>query len=646
MASPRATATRSSPIRSRSTARRCAGWATRSVDLLVRRIDELGAGPVLRTATRDELEARIDEPAPEGRGDFDDLLARLDRDVLPFVGHFDHPRFFGYIPGAGTWPAALGDLIAAATNIDSGRLAGVFRSEPARADRPRLVPRVDRLPARVRGRARVRRIGGEPDGDRLRTGGDRRPDVAADRRLRQRPDPLVASPAPRAISGSAPTSSGSSPTDDRFRIRVDDLAAAIDADAAAGRLPFLVIANAGTTNTGAVDDLPALARLCRERGIWLHVDGAYGAFAVLTERGRAALAGSRAGRLGDARPAQVAGDAVRGRLPDGPRRRDARAGLRPPPGVPAGAFRRPAGRELRRPRAAADPGEPGDQGLAGDRDVRPRGVPRDDRSLAGPGRRRPAPDRGATTGSSSSARRRSGILTFRRRAIPGETAEETDRRNEAIVTALAAAGDVLLTSTLIDGRYAIRLCVLNHTSGPGDVAYALDRVAVARAAGADAATARPAPAGAGRAPGRPDGRSRRGRRCRRRRAPGDRAVRVRHRRPGRRGSSRRAGGSATRSASRSRSAGRWPGRSTSSAGPPRRSGSAIARSTPSARATTSARSRRWTGAATSATPGRPPCRDRADRAARVAGRALRELMARPGRGPGDPAVAQERLASR
>lgn len=85
----------------RETMRRM-GYA--AVDLLVRRIDELAAGPVLRTATRAELEARIDEPAPEEPRGFDELLARLDRDVLPFVGHFDHPRFFGYIPGAERGP--------------------------------------------------------------------------------------------------------------------------------------------------------------------------------------------------------------------------------------------------------------------------------------------------------------------------------------------------------------------------------------------------------------------------------------------------------------------------------------------------------------------------------------------------------------
>jgi aromatic-L-amino-acid/L-tryptophan decarboxylase len=62
-------------------------------------------------------------------------------------------------------------------------------------------------------------------------------------------------------------------------------------DRAAGLEPFLVVANAGTTSTGAVDPLNALADLCAEQQLWLHVDAAYGGFAVLTERGRAALAG-------------------------------------------------------------------------------------------------------------------------------------------------------------------------------------------------------------------------------------------------------------------------------------------------------------------------------------------------------------------
>ena len=80
------------------------------------------------------------------------------------------------------------------------------------------------------------------------------------------------------------------PVDREFRMRVDVLEKAVAADRADRKLPLAVCANAGTTNTGAVDRLDDLADLCAG-SLWLHVDAAYGAFAALTERGRAALAG-------------------------------------------------------------------------------------------------------------------------------------------------------------------------------------------------------------------------------------------------------------------------------------------------------------------------------------------------------------------
>lgn len=71
------------------------------------------------------------------------------------------------------------------------------------------------------------------------------------------------------------------PVDADFCIRLDLLREAITRDRQAGRLPACVIGNAGTVNTGATDDLPALAELCRQEGLWFHVDGAFGALAVL-----------------------------------------------------------------------------------------------------------------------------------------------------------------------------------------------------------------------------------------------------------------------------------------------------------------------------------------------------------------------------
>ena len=81
------------------------------------------------------------------------------------------------------------------------------------------------------------------------------------------------------------------PTDDELRLQPQALAEMVRADRGAGFTPFLVVASGGTTNTGAVDPLHALADLCALEGLWLHVDAAYGGFAVLTTRGRDALDG-------------------------------------------------------------------------------------------------------------------------------------------------------------------------------------------------------------------------------------------------------------------------------------------------------------------------------------------------------------------
>jgi aromatic-L-amino-acid/L-tryptophan decarboxylase len=81
------------------------------------------------------------------------------------------------------------------------------------------------------------------------------------------------------------------PVDGDYRIDVTALKARIKADRAAGLTPFCVVGNAGTVNTGAVDDLDALADLCRDEKLWLHVDGAFGALAALDPTGRALVKG-------------------------------------------------------------------------------------------------------------------------------------------------------------------------------------------------------------------------------------------------------------------------------------------------------------------------------------------------------------------
>ncbi len=83
------------------------------------------------------------------------------------------------------------------------------------------------------------------------------------------------------------------PSDDKFRIRLDALAEQIDTDKADGYTPFLIIASAGTTNTGSIDPLPQLAEMSAANNLWFHVDAAYGGAFVITERGKVKLDGIR-----------------------------------------------------------------------------------------------------------------------------------------------------------------------------------------------------------------------------------------------------------------------------------------------------------------------------------------------------------------
>ena len=459
------------------------------VDLLVERALSLPDGPAIRTATRTEMADRLSEPAPAGGQDFAGLLDRLQRDVLPFMGHFDHPRFFGYIPGAGTWPAALGDLIAAATNIDSGawrESAGPSQLELTVLDWFRdwigypaaaagvLVSGGSAANLTAIACAREALIG--PMSSRIvaYASDQTHSSVArAARHLGFRPDQI------RVL-----------PTDARFRIRPHELAAAMDADVADGRIPFLVIANAGTTNTGAVDPLAELAALCHARGVWLHVDGAYGAFAVLTERGRAAIDGlAQADSVTLdphkwlAMPFEVGCLMVR----DGATLERAFE-LHPEylqEGAPGSAAVNFADRGLQLTRAsraikvwlAIET-----FGLDAFRSVIDRAM-----DLTLEAQRRIEDDPRLELVSPASL----GVLTFRRCGAAGETDATVDLTNAAIVAALADSGDVLLTSTVIHGRYAIRLCVLNQSSTIDDVTYALHRVASAEVGhlGADATEA-------------------------------------------------------------------------------------------------------------------------------------------------------------
>ncbi|MFO8099841.1 MAG: aminotransferase class I/II-fold pyridoxal phosphate-dependent enzyme [Salinibacter sp.] len=262
----------------------------RVVDLLVDHFADEEDASIGRSPGREELEQRLREDLPETGQDPHAVLDQVEADILPNTMRVDHPRFFGFVPGPNNFVSVLADALVSGFNVFSG----TWISGAAAAQVELVV--VDWL----------RRLCGLPEtaGGLFTSGGSMAnvTGLAAARHavLDDEVEGAVAycsdqthTSVDRALRllGFGPDQLRRLPPDAQYRLDPDALAEAVRADRAAGRQPFCVIANAGTTNTGAVDPLPALADVAERHDLWLHVDGAYGAAAVICERGRKQLAG-------------------------------------------------------------------------------------------------------------------------------------------------------------------------------------------------------------------------------------------------------------------------------------------------------------------------------------------------------------------
>jgi glutamate/tyrosine decarboxylase-like PLP-dependent enzyme len=204
--------------------------------------------------------------------------------------HVNHPRFFAYVPGPGNFVGAMADALISGYNVFAG--TWISGSGPAAVELVTL--------------KWLREACGLPEtaGGLFVSGGSMAnlTALAVARRavLEDRTENASVYFSDQAHSslekalrliGIQPENFRRLQSGSDYRLPIGDLAASIQADRAAGRRPFCVIANAGTTNTGAIDPLIEISALCREQRLWLHVDGAYGAAAVISQRGRELLAG-------------------------------------------------------------------------------------------------------------------------------------------------------------------------------------------------------------------------------------------------------------------------------------------------------------------------------------------------------------------
>ncbi len=254
------------------------------VDYLVEFIQGLDDAPAEATEGGVELARELRERPPEIGGDFDELFEQVKRAAAKTF-EFAGPGYLAYVPGGGLYAAALGEFLAQGIN----RFTNLWAAAPAMVQIEQNVVRwlcdLFDYPAEARG---------------LLTSGGSMANFSAivtARHHRLGEDFLdgtyyVSEQVHASISKAANLAGFSErnlrlvPTDAELRMDADALRDLVAADRAAGLRPFLVVPSAGTTNTGAIDPLDAVADVAAEAGLWMHVDAAYGGFFQLTERGR------------------------------------------------------------------------------------------------------------------------------------------------------------------------------------------------------------------------------------------------------------------------------------------------------------------------------------------------------------------------
>lgn len=264
----------------------------RVVDAIVERWASLRDGPAWRGAAREVTEPLLHGPPPESGQPLEPLLETILRDVMPLAGRIDHPRFLAFIPSSPSWASVLASFLISGFNVFQGTwlessgpsqievtvtdwfrewlgyprsAGGLFTSGGSAANLIALVA--------------AREAAGNPPSGTVYV--SEQTHASAVRAAR--------------IAGIDSTRVRHLPVDADFRILPAGLREAVRRDRRDGFAPFCVIANAGTTNTGAIDPLAEIAHVAGEEGLWYHIDAAYGGFAVLDPHTRPLLAGLELG---------------------------------------------------------------------------------------------------------------------------------------------------------------------------------------------------------------------------------------------------------------------------------------------------------------------------------------------------------------
>ncbi|HEY8314867.1 MAG TPA: pyridoxal-dependent decarboxylase [Candidatus Baltobacteraceae bacterium] len=246
-------------------------------------------------AVPDEVKSRLQETLPQDESDFDAVYREFSELILPYATGNIHPRFFGWVHGSGTPAGALAELLAATMNSNvGGRDHGavyverqIVRWFTALYGWPETATGILVTGTSAANLIAVLVARTKALGTAVREDGLRSSNLVG-----------YASSATHGCVRKAFEAAGLGaaalrvlPVDPEHRCRPASLVEAIARDRAAGYKPFLVVGNAGTVDTGAIDPLNELADLAEGESLWFHVDGAFGATAYLSESLRPRLAG-------------------------------------------------------------------------------------------------------------------------------------------------------------------------------------------------------------------------------------------------------------------------------------------------------------------------------------------------------------------
>jgi aromatic-L-amino-acid decarboxylase len=260
--------------------------------------DGTGSRPLYPAAGAMELRDAVRSAVPSEGSDPLRVLETFARHIAPGSRDNGHPRMFGYVQSSGSFVGAIGDFLASAINQN----VTSWRSAPAATTLERQV--IDWIKTIV---------DFDPGGEGLLVSGGSMANFVGIAAALSATCPDVSRRGVRALAGepaiyasdvvhmSIPKAAAmlglgreairTVRADGKYRLDVSALDRALTDDRRAGRVPICVVANAGDVNTGAVDPIDEIARVCRRHAVWMHVDAAYGGFAMLAPSGRKLLAG-------------------------------------------------------------------------------------------------------------------------------------------------------------------------------------------------------------------------------------------------------------------------------------------------------------------------------------------------------------------